>query len=204
MKQTAKLSVSQQKRQAIINAARSAFQQSGVQGTSMDKLAELAQVSKRTVYNHFASKEQLVIEILSDLWQETLVLPDMHFQVEQNLTAQLNQLLLIEIELISSDEYLNLNRVALGHFLFQPEALDKALASYQPMETALARWLQGAQKAKQLNKIDLIFAYNQLHNLIKGSCFWPQVLGIAKPLDKKEQQHLAKESAQMFLSRYQK
>ena len=45
------------KRDAIIQAAKQAFQEFGVNGTSMDKLAELANVSKRTVYNHFSAKE---------------------------------------------------------------------------------------------------------------------------------------------------
>ena len=52
------------KREAIIQAATQAFQEYGVNGTSMDKLAELANVSKRTVYNHFATKEDLVMHLV--------------------------------------------------------------------------------------------------------------------------------------------
>jgi len=55
---------SELKREAIIEAARRAFEEFGVQGTSMDKLAEMAGVSKRTVYNHFASKEELYAAVL--------------------------------------------------------------------------------------------------------------------------------------------
>jgi TetR/AcrR family transcriptional regulator of autoinduction and epiphytic fitness len=61
---------SELKREAIIEAARSVFKEFGVKATSMDKLAEIAQVSKRTVYNHFSAKEELVMYLVTDLWQK--------------------------------------------------------------------------------------------------------------------------------------
>ena len=64
---------SDKKREAIIQAATQAFQEFGVNGTSMDKLAELANVSKRTVYNHFSTKEDLVMHLIKEQWQSALV-----------------------------------------------------------------------------------------------------------------------------------
>ena len=64
---------SDKKREAIISAARQAFQEFGVIGTSMDKLAEMASVSKRTVYNHFSAKEELVMHIVKEQFQNALV-----------------------------------------------------------------------------------------------------------------------------------
>ncbi len=60
------------KREAIIQAATQAFQEFGVNGTSMDKLAELANVSKRTVYNHFSTKEELVMHLVTQQWQTAM------------------------------------------------------------------------------------------------------------------------------------
>ena len=47
------------KRESIIDAAIRAFQEDGFDNTSMDRIAEVAGASKRTVYNHFESKEDL-------------------------------------------------------------------------------------------------------------------------------------------------
>ncbi|MBI1393524.1 MAG: TetR family transcriptional regulator [Alphaproteobacteria bacterium] len=47
------------KEAAIIAAARTVFLANGFDGASMDAIALTANVSKRTVYNRFASKEQL-------------------------------------------------------------------------------------------------------------------------------------------------
>ena len=53
------MSVSDQKKKQIINAAITEFQEKGYSGASMDRISERAQVSKRTVYNHFDSKDAL-------------------------------------------------------------------------------------------------------------------------------------------------
>ncbi len=53
------------KRQAILEAATEAFLRDGYRGTSMDQIADLAHVSKQTVYKQFADKEHLFIAIVN-------------------------------------------------------------------------------------------------------------------------------------------
>ena len=55
------------KRDAIVVAAIAEFREHGFAGTSMDRIAAAAEVSKRTVYNHFPSKDDLFAEILLQL-----------------------------------------------------------------------------------------------------------------------------------------
>lgn len=52
------------KRRVIVEAATTAFLRSGYRGTSMDEIAALAGVSKRTVYHHFADKESLFSQVV--------------------------------------------------------------------------------------------------------------------------------------------
>jgi len=56
---------SARKRRAILEAATTVFLRSGYLGTSMDEIAALAEVSKQTVYKHFADKERLFSEIVT-------------------------------------------------------------------------------------------------------------------------------------------
>lgn len=51
----------------IIGAAEAAFLQRGFLGTSMDAVAELAGVSKQTVYSNFGSKEALFLRVVHDM-----------------------------------------------------------------------------------------------------------------------------------------
>jgi TetR/AcrR family transcriptional regulator of autoinduction and epiphytic fitness len=200
---TKKPTRSELKRQSIIDAAKKAFQENGVQGTSMDKLAELAQVSKRTVYNHFETKEALVMHLITELWQQAMVDIEFEYQANEPLKPQLETIINSEIELISCDNYINLVRVAFGHFFYHPEALQKEMEKIASQETALHRWLINAKEDGRLSFDDPELATKQLHNLIKGSCFWPQMMKMQPTLSDQEQQKLSKESVAMFLSHYE-
>jgi TetR/AcrR family transcriptional repressor of mexJK operon len=61
---------SARKRRGILEAATSTFLRNGYLGTSMDEIARLAEVSKQTVYKHFADKESLFVEIVIATVQE--------------------------------------------------------------------------------------------------------------------------------------
>ena len=54
-----------QKRQAITEAATGLFLRQGYEGTSMDEIAAAAAVSKQTVYKQFTDKEQLFATIVT-------------------------------------------------------------------------------------------------------------------------------------------
>src|SRR5262245_10118452 len=51
-------------REKIVGAAEKVFLQHGFLGTNMDLVAEVAGVSKQTVYAHFKSKETLFVEVV--------------------------------------------------------------------------------------------------------------------------------------------
>lgn len=55
------------KRSAILSAALEFFSQFGIHGTSLDKVAERADVSKTNLLYYFPSKEELYIAVLKDL-----------------------------------------------------------------------------------------------------------------------------------------
>lgn len=196
------LSRSEQKFQDITQAAKQAFLEFGVQGTSMDKLAELAQVSKRTIYNHFKNKEELVIHLLAELWNNAMVELYAPYQSDQPVRDQLESILRKEVDFISSQEYLDLSRVAFGYFFYKPEELKKALEQFNKNETALLRWIKEADADKQFKNIDCEFAHEQLHSLIKGQCFWPQLLNIEPALSNERKVHLVATTVDMFLNQY--
>ena len=52
-------------RERILAAARTLFYRDGIHATGVERLAKHAQVSKRTLYQHFSSKDRLS----SGLWR---------------------------------------------------------------------------------------------------------------------------------------
>ena len=53
-------------RAAVVESARTLFLQQGYAGTTMEEIAALAGVTKRTMYNNFADKEALFLQIVED------------------------------------------------------------------------------------------------------------------------------------------
>ncbi|QDP97790.1 TetR/AcrR family transcriptional regulator [Microlunatus elymi] len=51
-------------RERILSASQQLFRDQGITRTGMDQLCAVAQVSKRTAYQHFANKDELVAEYL--------------------------------------------------------------------------------------------------------------------------------------------
>jgi TetR/AcrR family transcriptional repressor of mexJK operon len=60
------------KRAAIARAALDLFVRDGYERTSVDAIAAAAGVSKRTVYSHYADKEQLFLAVVGDTYDELM------------------------------------------------------------------------------------------------------------------------------------
>lgn len=191
------------KRDAIVSAAKQAFVEFGVQGTSMDKLSELAQVSKRTVYNHFENKEVLVMHIMEEMWRKSTTSINIQYKADVPLHQQLKAILLAEATMIAAKENIDLSRVAFGHFFYNPEAMQKEMRKFSARETTLYKWLEAAISDRKIKQIDVDFANNQLHSMIKGHCFWPLLLGSCQDIEAESLDFISAETAAMFLSHYQ-
>src|SRR3954453_15360928 len=51
-------------RERILSASQQLFREQGINRTGMDQLCTVAQVSKRTAYQHFSGKDELIAEYL--------------------------------------------------------------------------------------------------------------------------------------------
>ncbi len=59
-------------RERILRAAQQLFREQGINNTGMDQLCAVAGVSKRTAYQHFGSKDELIAEYLRRLDPDTM------------------------------------------------------------------------------------------------------------------------------------
>ena len=103
---TAPQRLTDRKREAIIQAAIAEFRANGFEITSMDKIAATAGVSKRTVYNHFPSKEELFAEILNQLWARISAEQSVVYNRDQPLREQLRQMLQAKVQMMADDNFL--------------------------------------------------------------------------------------------------
>lgn len=195
-----RLRLTDRKRAAILGAALAEFQERGYLATSMDRIAASAEVSKRTVYNHFKSKDLLFLAVVSQLWDQ-LAAASFPPPVDDPVEAQLRQLGDLQLRLSDSAKGIRLVRVALAEFVRSPELARRAFENLGD-GSPLTRWFTLAFEAKLLVDGDPILAANQFLALLKGFAFYPQVLLGAATLTADERTTVIEEAARMLVLRY--
>ncbi|HEY1275672.1 MAG TPA: TetR/AcrR family transcriptional regulator [Thermoleophilaceae bacterium] len=105
------------KRRAIVDAATATFLRKGYLGTSMDEIAALAEVSKQTVYKHFADKQRLFSEIVGntvDEVSEEVFAEVMRLEDTGDLEADLRDLARRQLAAVMKPRLLQLRRLVIG------------------------------------------------------------------------------------------
>ena len=125
---------SARKRKAILDAATEVFLRDGYLGTNMDEIAALSEVSKQTVYKHFASKEALFIEIVSSMTTRTGDSVHTEIELEEggDLSAYLQDYAYRQLSVVLTPRVMQLRRLVIGEVSRFPE-LAKVLYERGPM-----------------------------------------------------------------------
>jgi TetR/AcrR family transcriptional regulator of autoinduction and epiphytic fitness len=201
---TAPQRLTDRKREAIIQAAIAEFRANGFEVTSMDKIAATAGVSKRTVYNHFPSKEELFAEILNQLWARISAEQSVVYNRDQPLRDQLRQMLQAKVQLMADENFLTLARVAIAATIHSPERAQNMVERMGEREEGLTVWIRAAQADGRLKAVDPEFAAHQVQGLLKTFGFWPQMSMGRAALDVEMQNTVAESALDMFLTCYQR
>lgn len=200
---TVPLRLTDRKREAIVQAAIAEFRDNGFEVTSMDRIAARAEVSKRTVYNHFPSKEELFSEMLHRLWSTAAAQADTPYKTGVPLRDQLRELLDAKMKTLGDSNFIDLARVAIGATIHSPERAQTWVSRLNQREETFTVWVRGAQQDGRLKAVEPVFAASQIHALLKAFAFWPQVT-LNEPLLLPEKQREVVESAlDLFLCWYE-
>ena len=193
---------SNEKKQAIINAAILEFKSKGFKTTSMDQIALTAGVSKRTVYNHFESKDLLFDAIISQMLTLFTSAVSIRYQNDVCLAVQLTDIAKQEIDLLSNPAFVDLAKVIIAETIHSPHRINEALVEVEERDGNLSSWIVAAIADDALKVEDIEFAATQFFALIKAFCFWPQVIQGQPFPEKSQQTHIVSSAVSMFLGAY--
>ncbi|MFZ6690460.1 TetR/AcrR family transcriptional regulator [Undibacterium sp. SXout20W] len=190
------------KREAILQAAIEEFRQHGFDATSMDKIAATAAVSKRTVYNHFASKDELFSAILLQLWQSAATHEALTYAPEVRLQQQLEDFLYRKMVMLSDPNFLDLSRVAVAATIHTPDRARDMVEKLGKNEPTIVTWIKAAQNDGKLIAADPLLMADMLVGQLKAMAFWPQVAMGQPILNQQQQLALIQTATRMFLGYY--
>lgn len=192
----------------MLEAARTLFLQKGYAGTTMEEIATLAGITKRTVYNHYTDKEalftQIVTEVIAYAEEFARTLPA-EFTADitaADLPAALHDLGRRLALAILRPEVIALRRLLIGEARVFPE-LVKDYFDRAPgrVIVALASGFEHLSHAGLLRAADSRRAAEQFAYLVAGEPLDRAILVGTTPA-KKHVIACAREGVETFLARY--
>jgi TetR/AcrR family transcriptional regulator of autoinduction and epiphytic fitness len=196
---------SESKRAAILAAAERAFIRHGFAGTSMDMVAELAEVSKRTVYNHFASKDTLFDVLIDQKWQTLAPAASKMPPRELSVDARLRMLAHDRLRVLLNKDVIGLFRIVFAESVASPSLMRAYLGydqrtDYLGLGTVLAEETARGRLHVEQHQI----AAAQFWGMVLGATFWPLAIGLRASPDETELEINVDEAVATFLARFAK
>ena len=161
-----------QKRKDILDGAVKVFTKEGFDASSMDHIAEVAGVSKRTVYNHFPSKEILFQAIVADFLKQRDDIKPIRYSSALSLEEQLKEFAHAELFLINDPVRRGLSKLFASVFLMNIEFGRKTRSQYEPHKNFII-WLNAAKEDQKLSFESPELAARLFYGMVEGCLTYP-------------------------------
>ena len=207
VKAVGRVQTTAEKRAAVLEAAAKVFLSGGYLGASMDEIADLAGVSKQTVYTYFSNKEALFAAMASALSNEAN--DRVHnnvaeFGEDDDLEGYLVGYAVRQLEVVLTPRILQLRRLVIGEVGRFPE-LGAALYAGGPGRAiaSLAATFERLADRGALSVHDPLLPATQFNWLIMSAPLnRTMLLGDGAIPSSKELREHAREGVRMFLAAY--
>ncbi|WP_317057358.1 TetR/AcrR family transcriptional regulator [Roseovarius rhodophyticola] len=190
------------KRVQIIDAAVAEFQENGFADASMDRISTRASVSKRTLYKHFESKENLFRSIVLELSDRFAGMQEIRYVSERDIRDQLLDLAWAEGRILLRSDVMAMARMIISETLRNPKLAEEAQGKLDKTATFI-RMLKDADLDGQLSVGDPDAAGQEFIGLIKAKAFWP-MLFTGSVVSEAEMTQIVESAVDMMMSRYGK
>ena len=191
------------KREAILQAATKVFMAQGFKATSVDVVAQEAGVSKKTLYHHFGNKEGLFRTMLEAHWMALFQRQTVLFAESLSVKDNLLQFADAFFTFLYDPNTVNLFRILIAESRHFPDLADTILIGNKaPFTRALIAFLEEQTHKGTLRCDNAHRAAAFFMGLLKEDHFWPMMLGfvaVQEPFDTKA---LAQEAIDLFLHFY--
>jgi TetR/AcrR family transcriptional regulator of autoinduction and epiphytic fitness len=188
-------------REAIVQAAQRLFLQRGFGSVSMDELAEAAGVARRTLYNQFASKEEIFREMLLRVSGQLEDAFPSGIETRGDVGEVLRLIAGVILDLHKNPEYLGFLRMVVADSRQFPWIAEEFAAVMEPQTERLIRYLAHLNAVGILDCRDPTLAAHQFTGMLNEFSLWPWMMGREGiPVSGEDVQ----ETIRMFLSHYRR
>lgn len=178
----------EEKLNQILHAGTDEFLERGFEAASMHNIGINAEVSKRTLYRYFPTKDDLLNAIIDKLLDKMLSYCQLDYVKGEKFVTQLTRVIDSRIEFLTSKDFTNMSRLTLSEMIRGRKLHRKHMEKIARIDGHFISWLDAAKKDKKVrDDYDSFFISGQFHSIIKGEVFYPVVMGLksVKEIDTK-------------------
>ena len=194
------MKLTEKKRKDILDAAIREFREQGFPAARVNRIAELAEVSKRTLYKHFESKEVLFQAITDILLEQIAATPKLRYRPDAPLRDQLTGAVRDYVTHLTGEHYMGLNRLVMSELLRDQELAQAFFARAAMQDGPIQALISEAMQAGALRQAEPGFAAGQLLSMVKHFLVWPLFLMGAKA--DQDAEAVISDCVEMFLAHY--
>jgi AcrR family transcriptional regulator len=187
-------------RDAIVEAAERLFLEHGFGGVSMDDLSEAAGVARRTLYNQFASKEDIFREVLLRVTGALGTALPAGIETQGGAEQVLHLVARAVVAFQALPAYVGLVRMVMADARQFPWIADEFDRVLKPYMERFERYLSYLTALGILDCPNPSLAAHQFTGLLSEPLSWPQVMGQDGAAASADE--VIEETVRMFLLRY--
>ncbi len=188
----------------ILAAADALFSEYGYASTSTAAIARRADISTRTLYRYFTSKELIFQTWLRVLWEELTGWSETFFDLEAPVEHELRRFAATMAHRLTHSPTIARLRPVIAEVVMKPEI---AAPLYEELNSLglgdLSSYLEAVRGSGRLKELDPDLAAMQFHALIKDGVFWPTLLGAQELGILSDVERILDASVELFLARYE-
>lgn len=187
----------------VLDGARQIFMRDGFEGASVDDIAQAAGVSKATLYNYFADKRLLFMEVLKSECCRQADKAGVEIDETAGPEAVMTYVGHRLLSFFTSEMGQQIYRICIAESQRFPE-LGQTFFTSGPevMVARLSAYFEGAEARGELRIADRRLAAMQFADLCKSDLWMQIVLGIRKEITQDERNYIVENAVQTFLARY--
>jgi AcrR family transcriptional regulator len=183
-----------------VDAAKDLFLQRGFGSVSMDELAAAAGVARRTLYNQFASKEEIFQEMLLGVSRQLEHAFPPGMETQGDVERVLRLIARVIVDLHKNPDYLGFLRMVVADSRQFPWIAKQFASVMEPQTERLIRYIAHQAELGTLNCQDPALAAHQFMGIINEFSLWPWL--ISREAELAPDKDIVEEAVRMFLQRY--
>jgi len=187
-------------RDAIVNAAERLFLEHGFDGVSMDDLAESAGVARRTLYNQFTGKEEILREVLNRLSGQIADALPPGIETQGDIDTVLRLVARALLALQTSTQFVGLVRMVVADSRQFPWIATAFASVLDPYLNRFASYLSQQTSSNILDCPHPVLAAHQFLALLNEPILWQRILG--RDIAPVPPETVVEEAVRIFLLRY--